>query len=185
MGSAIGHIISLIEEKQLTKNIRELNSVENLWLLQSEIPESGSRKKCSGKKWRYKVWPSTISLASCISMARKYIFFKVEGSLESSKLTSSLCQVEKVKVLGGYMARWVLSVCCLKERMKARNFSILPNVHKFKINVSLGVLNRCLTPSVCCFLVVYLGLEVIPKGTVFIKIMTKIYDIQITIFKLI
>ena len=55
MGSAIGHIISLIEEKQLTKNIRELNSVENLWLLQSEIPESGSRKKCSGKKWRYKV----------------------------------------------------------------------------------------------------------------------------------
>lgn len=69
-----------------------------------------------------------------------------------------MCQVEEVKVLGCYMAHWVLIVCCLKERMNPRKMSVLPNVHKFKINISLSVLNHCLIPPVCCFLVVYLVL---------------------------
>lgn len=72
MGSTIGHIISLTEEKQLTKNIGELNSVENLWLLQSEIPENGSRKnaqerngdiKCNQAQFLWphvSVWPESI-----------------------------------------------------------------------------------------------------------------------------
>lgn len=45
------------------------------------------------------------------------------------------------------MVHWVLSICHLNEKMKSRRLTILPNVHKSKINSNLGVLNSLLNTS--------------------------------------